>query len=272
MPGGLGPQPQLVHELDQLALAVAGRRLGLLGLHAVAQHPQPLAFLERGQYMLLGLAVRIVVSPSRLYQAGSTGPEGLGTDIHLEAGGIPDTGLRQGGKEAAHHQLIDLPLVILQASPLQCGSGIDGGMVGGLSLSPGRLHLALEKPGRLLGEGPRQEQPGKSGQIYGGGIDGVVRPGIGDEAVGVEPFRYAHGIGGGQADSAGGSDKAGGVKWGRRPIYALLGFNGGDDALRPQAGDYSVYLALLPDAALGMLHPQLLFQIGVYLPVWLGHK
>jgi len=222
--------------------------------------------------MLLCLAVGIEVSPARLHQAGSAGPEGLGADIHLEAGGIPDTGIGQGGEEAAHHQLIDLPLVLLQASPFQCGGGIDGRVVGGLSLSSGRLHLSLEKPGRLLGKSPFQKMPGKTGKIYGRWIDGIVRSGIGDEAVGVKPFCYAHGIGSRQPDAAGGSNEAGGVKGRRGPVYALLAFNGLDDPLRSQPGDYPVHLLLFPDSSLGMLHTQLLFQIGEYLPVGLGHK
>ena len=149
VPGGLGPQPQLVHELDELALAEACRRLRLLGLDAAAEHGQPLALLQLRQDMLLCLAVRIIVSPAGLDEPRSAGPEGFGADVHLEAGGIPDAILGQGGEEAAHHQLINPPLILLQLALVQDGRRVNGRMVGGGPLAARGLHLSLEQPLRL---------------------------------------------------------------------------------------------------------------------------
>ena len=222
--------------------------------------------------MLFCLAVGIVIPPSRLDQPRPIGPEGLGADIHLEAGGIPDAWVCQGGEEAAHHQLIYPPLLLLKLVLLRRSSGINWGMVGGRPLAPGGHHLSLQQLFCLRRELTPGEEAGEGHQIDGRGIDGIVRPGIGYESVDVEPFANPHGIGSGEANSAGGGDEAGGVKGDGRLLHPWLGLDGADDAHRAQAGQDPVHLILIPDPALGMLNAQLALQVGIYLPVGFGDE
>ncbi|VVB71070.1 Uncharacterised protein [uncultured archaeon] len=220
--------------------------------------------------MLLCLAVGIVISPAGLDEPRPAGSERLWTNVHLEAGGVPYALLGKGGKEAAHNQLVNSPLILLQLAFFHRSGWVNRRVVCSRSLATGRHHLSLEEKRCLFGKGAFGEKLCERPQIDRRRVNGVIGSGVRDEAVGVKPFSNAHGIGCRKAYAAGGGDKTGGIEGSGRLIDARLRLNGLDNSNLAKVCDYLINGCLLPDAPIGMLYAKFFFEIGIDLPIRFG--
>ena len=131
MARGLCAEVVLLHQLDQRALAVAGRRLGLAGVDLLVHHIHQVTLVEKRQFEVLLAAVWVVLQPSGRHHPVAASHEGLAADGHVHPVGLHDGVIGKGGHEAAYNQLVEAPLPVAQFAPPGAARGIDGRMVGG---------------------------------------------------------------------------------------------------------------------------------------------
>ena len=192
---GLRAQAQLLHLLDQLALAVARRRLGLLlgALGAVEGDLLPLA--HGGQLLVLLHAVRVDGTIARRHQHVALCREMLAAHFERDLRALDYGRIRQRCQESACDEVIQLVIGRCQVVRRGLGSGIDGRMVGGLllaargvQLAGGEQLLAIRGVRRVARDGLHH-----FGQVERARIHRVVDTRIGDIAVHVQAFGDAHG-------------------------------------------------------------------------------
>ena len=138
VPRGLGAEAVLLHQLDQRALAVPRRRLGLLGVEVLLDQIGAVALVQGGQFGVLLPAVGVVGQPARLEHTRTAQEEGLGVHLEVDAVGFGDAVVGQGRQEAADHQFVELPLAVAQHTSAGRTRGVDGRVVGGAFVTPAR--------------------------------------------------------------------------------------------------------------------------------------
>ena len=210
---GLRAEAELLHHLDQLALADARRRLGLLrvdprvrrgrrprrfGSGGSATRPlgerELLALLHLRDLLVLRAPVWIDREEPGLDEHVAAHEVGLrpGLDVGPRRLGHRRVGERR--QEAAHHQLVDLAVAVVgQHARVERLRRVDRRVVGGLLLAARRLEgLARSERRRLLERGHLRDRLQQLAHRERLRVDGVVGARIGDEPVHVEVLRDAH--------------------------------------------------------------------------------
>ena len=214
MARGLRAQAQLLHLLDQLALAVARRRLGLL-LGALGAVEGDLLPLAHGRQLLVLLhAVRVDGAIARRHQHVALGREMLAAHFKRDLRALHHGRIRQRCQESARDEVVQLVIGRSQVVGRGLGRRIDRRMVGGLllaargvQLAGGEQLLAIRGVRRVARDGLHH-----FGQIERAGIYRVVDTRVGDVAVHVQAFGDAHGARRRKALCRGRGHKAGGVE------------------------------------------------------------
>ena len=144
VPGGLGPQLEPVHLLDERPLVVSVRRLRL-GFHeAHGPDLHLVADLERGELGVAGLQVfSIVLLPALLLQDVAFGVELLAFHVQCALGDLRLRVGSDGGEEPADDELVELPLVPFHLGRRHSCRGVYRRMVRGAPLPLGRDDLLL---------------------------------------------------------------------------------------------------------------------------------
>ena len=253
---GLGAQAALLHLLDELALAVARGRLGLLGQKVHLPHVADVALVELGQLVVLLEAVGVNGAEARVGQHVAGGLEGLAVDVEGHLGALDGGGPHEGGQKAAGDEVVELPGRRLELLGVGRARGVDGRVVGGLLLATGCGELGLGEErlagGRVLrdlGDGAHAVL-----EVQRAGVDGVVHARVGDEAVHVEALGQAHGAGRRDALRGRGGLKARGVEGRGRALGAALALHGGHARLlgARHVGVRGVGGVLVPEAGRGV--------------------
>ena len=150
---GLGAQAEVLHLLDELALAVAARRLRLLGLRADVEDLERVARLQRRQRpVALGRVLLVHLEVAQRRHPGAVGQERLRAQADVDALPLDDGRRQQRGEEAPRDQVVDLGLVAAQLL-LGRAHRIDRRVVGGALLAARRRELVLPgQPGRRGGD------------------------------------------------------------------------------------------------------------------------
>ena len=211
---GLRAQAQLLHLLDQLALAVARRRLGLLFRALSAVEGDLLSLAHGGQLLVLLHAVRVDGAVARRHQHVALGREMLAAHFERDLRALHHGRIRQRCQESACDEVVQLVIGRCQVVGRGLGRGIDGWMVGGLllaarsvQLAGGEQLLAIRGVRRVARDGLHH-----FGQVKRTGIHRVVDTRIGDIAVHVQAFGDAHGSRRRKALRRGRGHEAGGVE------------------------------------------------------------
>ena len=130
MPGAFCPKTELFHPLDELALGVPCRGLGLLLFEVHALDRKFLPGLERGQQYLFCFAEGVDSVPSGNNQLSSGRSIFLTARIEKDLQGLPFGIGREGRKEPAKHQLVDFEGIVADRLA-GCGSGwVDRRVIG----------------------------------------------------------------------------------------------------------------------------------------------
>ena len=140
---GLGAQSALLHLLDELALAVARRWLGLLGVKRHGRNVAHVALVELGQLVVLLEAVGVDGTKSRHGQDVARGNEGLAGNVQLDLGASNGCRPHKRGQEATRDEVVELPLGRLQVVRVGSARGVDGRVVGGLLLAARGMERVL---------------------------------------------------------------------------------------------------------------------------------
>ena len=232
MARGLGAQAQALHFLNELALAVARRRLGLLLGAYGALEIDRLAFDKSGQLLFFLHAVRVNGAEARLHNDVAAHRERLGVhfDGHLRA--FDDGSVGKGCQETASDEVIELPLRRAELIGVGGSRGVDRRMVGrfllaarGNKLAALQQLLAIRTIGRNVGELFH-----RAFEVERFGIHRVVDTRIGNIAVHVQAFSQAHGACGRKALARGGGHKRRGIERYRSSLRALFLLDGGNHA------------------------------------------
>ena len=219
VPGAFGPESKLLHLLDQLALGESCRRLCLLLFEGYLPDGELLADLHGGEYILCRGTVGVDLPPAGLDKLPSGSGVGLlsSPEVHLHR--LPACVGREGGEEPPDHEFVDLP-PLFPKGVTGCGrGGVDGRVVGARLLPTGRYGSPVGgDPGHLLFKLGRGECLQHSPKVKGSGIDGVVRPGIGDVPVHVQVLCNPHCTGSRESETGGSHDEPRGVERDRGPF------------------------------------------------------
>ena len=193
--GGLGAQTQALHLLHELALAVARRRLGLLGLEVKRGEVDFLSHRNSRQLLVLLGAVRIDGTIAGLHEHVAAGSERLSARVERNLGALDDRLLGQGREEPAGNEVVELPLLGTQLVRVADACGVDGRVVGRLLLAAGGLEglrgQELVAVVRILGH--TLEHGHDLGKVERLGVHGIVDTRVGNEATHVERLSDAHG-------------------------------------------------------------------------------
>ena len=253
---GLGAEAALLHLLDELALAVARGRLGLLGGEVHRLDVAHVADVELGKLVVLLEAIGVDGAEAGLGEHVARGDEGLAGHIERDLGALDGRRPHEGGEEAARDQVVELPRRGLELVGVGRARGVDGRVVGRLLFAAGGGELGLAKK-RLAGRGVlRHLGDGAHAvlEVERARVDGVVHAGIRDEAVHIEALGQAHGSRGADALGRRGGLEARGVEGHGRALSAALALDVLDRGLMGM-GDLApggVGGVLLPEAALGV--------------------
>ena len=254
---GLGAQAELLHLLEQLALAVAARRLRLLGLRAQVEHLERVARLQRRQRAVaLGRVLLVDLEVAEARHAGAVGEERLRAQADVDALPLDDGRRQQRRQEAPGDQVVDLGLVAAQLL-LGHADRVDRRVVGGALLAArGRELVLAGEPGRRGGDRlPPRELAEAAVQVERRRVHGVVRARVADEAVEVERLGGAHGARRRHAGARRGAHERGGVERRRRLVLARLGLVRRDLAgLDAGALERRLHRLLRVEAAAGVRH------------------
>ena len=254
---GLGAQPELLHLLDEPALAVAARRLRLLGLRAQVEHLERLARLQRRQRAVaLGGVLLVDLEVPERRDAAAVRHERLAAQPEVDALALDDGRRQQRGEEAPGDQVVDLGLVAAQLL-LGRAHRVDRRVVGGALLAARRRELVLAgEPGRGGGDRlPVRELLQAAAQVERRRVHGVVGARVADEAVEVQRLGGAHGARRRHAGAGGGAHERRGVERRRRLVLARLGLVAGDlGELHAGAVEGGLHGLLGVEAALGVRH------------------
>ena len=215
----LGAQAALFHLLDELALGIPCRRLGLLLRQACALEVDFSPLDQGGQLLVLLLAVRVDLAEARLHQHVAARNEELAVHVQAHLGALDGGGTGKGCQETARDQVIELVCGGVQGIGGRRIGGMDGRMVGGLLLAAGRMQGTARKQLLAVGGVRRVARQlfHSSRQIQGRGIDRVVDARIADIAVHVQAFGDAHGacrgnaLGGSRRHQGGGIERCRGL-------------------------------------------------------------
>ena len=193
--GGLGAQAQALHLLHELALAVARRRLGLLGLEVKRGEVDLLAHGKGRQLLVLLGAVRVDGAIAGLHEHVAAGGKRLAARIERDLGALDDGLLGEGRKEPAGNEVVELPLLGAQLVGVADARGVDGRVVGRLLLTAGGLEgLRGQELIAVVGVLRHAlEHCHDLGKVERLGIHRVVDTRVGDEAAHVERLGDAHG-------------------------------------------------------------------------------
>ena len=275
----LGAQAALFHLLDELALAVARGRLGLLGLELDVAHVDDVALGQRGQLLVALEAIRVGLAEAGLHQHITAGGERLAADIDGQLGVLDGGGPHERRQKTAGNEVVELELAAVERGGIALASGMDRRVVGGLDLAARRCERAGED---LLAHG--RERRGAGGQathdaldVQRLGIHRVIDTGVGDETAHVEGLGDAHGARGADALSRRCRLQRGGVERHRRLLLAAaLGHSGYGTGGRPlDVRERRLGSRLVREARRGVGDLELLaggFAKPSDLPVILGHK
>ena len=190
----LRAQAQLLHLLNELALAVARRRLGLL-LGALGAVEGDLLPLAHGRQLLVLLhAVRVDGAIARRHQHVALGREMLAAHFERHLRTLHHGRIRQRCQESARDEVVQLVIRRSQVVGRGLGRGIDRRMVGGLLLAARGMQLASGEQLLAIRGVRRVARDGLHhfGQVERAGIHRVVDTRIGDIAVHVQAFGDAH--------------------------------------------------------------------------------
>ncbi len=227
---GLRAQPQLLHLLDELALAVARRRLGLLlrALGAVEGDGRPL--VHGGQLLVLLHAVGVNGAVTAFHQHIALRHERLTSHVEGHLRALHHRSIGKRGQKTPRDQVVQLVVGWGQIVGRGLGRRVDGRMVGGLLLAARRMQLAcseqlvaVRRVSRVTGNGLHH-----LGQVKRGRIHRVVNAGVGNVAVHVQALGDAHGARGREPFGRGRGHKRGGVERHGRLLLAAAALHRGD--------------------------------------------
>ena len=226
----LGAKAALLHLLDELALAVARRRLRLLGLEVDAEDIDGVTFRKLGKLLVLLETKRIDGAEARVLEDIAARLEGLARNINHELSPLDGRGIRERREETARNEVVELPRGRLELAGVSHAGGIDGWVVRVKLLAARSMHLRRRRElghvGRILRNA--REHLCRRPQVEGRRIDGVVNARIRDEAVHVEALGKAHGTRRRKALGRGSSLKARRVERRGRTLRAALLRHRGD--------------------------------------------
>ena len=198
---GLGTQAALLHLLDQLALAVACGRLGLLGLQVDVVHVHHIAGVQRGQLFVALEAIRVGFAEAGIHQHVAGGSEGLAGDIDGHLGVLDGRGTHERSQEAAGDEVVELELAAIERGGVALARRVNGRVIGGLRLAARGLHGAGQD---LLAHGRQSRRIRRQAlhdalEVERARVDGVVDARVGDKTAHIEALGDSHGASG--ADS-----------------------------------------------------------------------
>ena len=234
---GLRAEAELLHLLDEAALAVALRRLGLLLRACGAVERDQRALLERGELVVLlqavgidrpipGLHGHVAVRDERFARAFR-----LAGHLELHRGALDDRGLRERGQEPPRDQVVELVIRRGQVVGRGLRRRIDRRMVRLLLVAARGLELSRrEQLVAVLGiRRIAREHADDLGQIERRGIHRVVDARIRDVAGHVQTLGDAHRARRADALGSGGGHEARRVERRGRPHRAPLLLDGGHE-------------------------------------------
>ena len=276
---GLGAQAALLHLLDELTLAVARGRFGLLGLERDVVHVDDVALLECGQLLVALETVRIGLAEARIHQHVAARGERLAGDVDSELGVLDGRGTHERGQETTRDQVVKLLLTAVEGLRIALAGGMDRRVVGGLGLATGGLHGAGQ---HLLAHGRERRRVGGQAlhdalEVERARVDRVVDTRVRDEAAHIKRLGDAHGARGRDALGRGCGLQGGGVERHRRGLLARALGDLGDGARRRAfyVRERGLGLPLVGKARRFVGDLELSLVRGTHaadLPVVLGHK
>ena len=145
MARGLRAQAQLLHLLDELALAVARGRLGLLLRADGAVERDGLALGKRGQLLVFLEAVGVDSAVARLHQNVALRHERLGVHVEGDLRALDDGRLGQRRQKAPRDEVVQLVVGGSQIVGRGLGGRVDGRVVRRLLLAARGRELALRQ-------------------------------------------------------------------------------------------------------------------------------
>ena len=132
----LVPRPRFSHLLNEFALAVARRRLCLLGLKLHGAHIHRVTALECRQLLVLLETKGVNSAKTGHLEHIARSHKRLARHIDLDLGALNDGSIGERCQEAAGDEVVELPLRRLEPRGISRRGGIDRRMVGGLGLTP----------------------------------------------------------------------------------------------------------------------------------------
>ena len=279
MARGLGAQAQTLHFLNELALGIARRRLGLLLGAYGALEINRLAFGKSGQLLFFFHAVRVNGTEAWLHDDVATHRERLGIhfDGHLRA--FDDGGIGKGRQEAAGDEVIELPLRRAEFIGVGGSRGVNRRMVGrfllasrGNKLAALQQFLAIRTICRNVGKLFH-----RAFEIERFGIHRVVDTRIGNIAVHVQAFSQTHSACGRKALARCGGHKRRGIERHRSSLRALFLLDGGNYAgsLALNMGHNGIRGLFALEASRRVRSAELvggMLEVALDHPIVLGHK
>ena len=224
----LRSKAELLHLLDELALAVTRRRLGLLlgARSPVEGNHLPLG--ERGQLLVPLKTVRVNGTETRLYQNVALSRKRLTCNIERHLGALDDGSIRQRCQESACNEVVELVFSCGQIVRRGLRGRVNGRMVGGLllaargrKLAPRKQLLAHRRIRGISGNGPDH-----LGEIERARVHRVVHTGIRDIAIHVKALSKAHRASRGKTLGRSRSQERRRIEGSGRRNLAALGLNG----------------------------------------------
>ena len=222
-------QAELLHLLEEPALAVPRRGLRLLGLRAQVAHGERVAGLQLGQRAVaLGGVPLVDLEEARRRDAAAAGQERLLAEAHVDPLAFDDRRREQRGEEAPHDQVVDLGPVAAQLA-LGHADRVDRRMGGVALLAPRRGELVLggEAPCRAGDRRPPGERLQAAAQVERRRVHRVVGARVADEAVEIQRLGGAHAARRRESGAGGGAHERRGVERRRRRDLARLRRVGG---------------------------------------------
>src|SRR5215203_5000216 len=267
----LRAETMVFHHVYEAACAVTARRLGLFGEDLFTDDLHDVALGEVRDLLVCAPAVRVDAEPTLLSDDRPARDERFAARVEAQRRAQRLRRGGEGGEEAPHHELVDLPPVVPHRLLRRVAGRVDRGVVRGLFLPPrGREFVLGEQPlGVLPYSFDAPQVPQHLAQVERARVDGVVRPRIRDVAVRVQVLGYTGRPGGADPDARGGRQEGRRVErcWrpaGRGLLLDLNDYRGVGDVL---VGTLRPLLVL---EALGLVADGkrlAVFQVYLQLPV-----
>ena len=191
----LGAQAALFHLLDELALAIARGRLGLLGLELDIRNVDGIALGKRRHLLIALEAVWVRLAEASIDQHITRSLEKLAGDIDNELGVLDSRRTHERRQEATSNKVVELFLAAVERSRIALARRVDWRVVGGLDLAARGLHRTGQN---LFADGSERgvdmgQVLNDAAQIERARIDRVVDTRIADKTRHIERLCNTHG-------------------------------------------------------------------------------